>query len=184
MTIPNLLTIARILLTPVLVIFLLDQRLTEALLVFVLAGITDGLDGLIARLYRQKSRLGAFLDPMADKLLLATTYVILGYQGLVPKWLTVIVLSRDVLIVLGILILVVQNHRVEIRPALVSKLTTFSQIITVIVAMAAALASPHPVLKRVLFQVTAALTIISWAQYLVRGLRILQEGGGDQKGME
>jgi cardiolipin synthase len=181
MTIPNLLTILRILLTPVLVILLLDQRLNQALLVFIAAGITDGLDGLIARLYRQKSRLGSFLDPMADKLLLASTYVILGYQGLVPKWLTVIVLSRDVLIVLGIFILFIQNHEVEIKPALASKLTTVAQIVTVVVAMSTAMAAPHPVLIRVLFQGTAALTIISWTQYMARGLRILHEAAGNQK---
>ncbi|RLA89883.1 MAG: CDP-diacylglycerol--glycerol-3-phosphate 3-phosphatidyltransferase, partial [Deltaproteobacteria bacterium] len=99
MTIPNFLTILRILLTPVLVILLLEGRLSEALFVFIIAGVTDALDGLIARLYKQKTRLGAFLDPLADKLLLVTTYVILAVQGLVPSWLTVIVLSRDVLIV-------------------------------------------------------------------------------------
>ncbi len=102
MTIPNFLTILRVLLTPVLVILLLEERLSEALFVFIIAGVTDGLDGLIARLYKQKSRLGAFLDPLADKILLVTTYVILAVQGLVPSWLTVIVLSRDVLIVLRI----------------------------------------------------------------------------------
>ena len=76
MTIPNYLTILRVLLTPVLVILLLEERLSEALFVFIIAGVTDGLDGLIARLYKQKSRLGALLDPLADKLLLDTTYVL------------------------------------------------------------------------------------------------------------
>lgn len=177
MTIPNLLTISRVLLTPLLVIFLLEDRLSEALVVFIVAGITDGLDGLIARLYKQKTRLGAFLDPLADKLLLATTYVILAVQSLVPSWLTVIVLSRDVLIILGVFVLFMQDLPFEIRPSLASKLTTCAQIFTAIVAMATALASPHPLLKNFLFHLTAALTIISWGQYMVRGIRIMQKEG-------
>ncbi|HYA03164.1 MAG TPA: CDP-alcohol phosphatidyltransferase family protein [Syntrophobacteria bacterium] len=181
MTVPNLLTIIRILLTPFLVILLLNGRLKEALIVFVAAGITDGLDGLIARLYRQKSRLGAFLDPMADKLLLATTYVILAYQRLIPNWLAVIVLSRDVCIVVGIIMLHMQNLEVEMRPTLPSKLTTFAQIITVIVAMATSLASPHPLLRNVLFYITAGLTVFSWLQYMTRGLRLLQHAGNNQR---
>jgi cardiolipin synthase len=177
MTIPNLLTIIRVILTPLLVILLLEHRLSEALIVFIVAGVTDALDGLIARLYKQKSRLGAFLDPLADKLLLTSTYVILAYLNLIPTWLTVMVLSRDVLIVTGVSVLFMQNLPFEIRPTLASKLTTCTQIVTAIVAMATALASPHPLLKMVLFQITAAFTIISWGQYLVRGIRIMQEAG-------
>ena len=181
MTVPNLLTILRVLLTPLLVIFLLEDRLSEALLVFVAAGITDGLDGLIARLYKQKTRLGAFLDPLADKLLLATTYVLLAVQKLVPSWLSVIVISRDVLIVLGVFVLFMQDLPFEIRPSLASKLTTCAQIITAIVTMATALASPHPLLKQILFHFTAAVTIVSWAQYMVRGIRLMQETGHNQR---
>ena len=182
MTVPNLLTIVRVLLTPLLVILLLEERLSEALFVFVVAGITDALDGLIARLYKQKTRLGAFLDPLADKLLLATTYVLLAFLNLVPSWLTVIVLSRDVLIIVGVFVLFMQDLPFEIKPTIASKLTTCAQILTAIVTMASALAVPHPLLKKVLFQVTAAFTIVSWGQYLVRGVRIMQEAGDNQRG--
>ena len=181
MTIPNLLTILRVLLTPVLVIFLLQDRLIAALIVFIVAGITDGLDGLIARLYRQKSRLGAFLDPLADKVLLATTYVLLAVKSLVPSWLTVIVLSRDVLILLGIFVLFMQDLPFEIRPTIASKLTTCSQIFTAVVTMASAIATPHPLLKSILFHITAGFTIISWAQYMVKGIRIMQAAGDSQQ---
>ena len=181
MTIPNLLTILRVLLTPVLVIFLLQDRLIAALVVFIVAGITDGLDGLIARLYRQKSRLGAFLDPLADKVLLATTYVLLAVKSLVPSWLTVIVLSRDVLILLGIFVLFMQDLPFEIRPTIASKLTTCSQIFTAVVTMASAIATPHPLLKSILFHITAGFTIISWAQYMVKGIRIMQRAGDNQQ---
>ena len=177
MTIPNLLTILRVLLTPLLVILLLEERLSEALVVFIVAGVTDGLDGLIARLYKQKSRLGAILDPLADKLLLASTYALLAFQNLVPNWLTVIVLSRDLLIMVGIFVLFMQDLRFEIRPTLISKMTTCAQIVTAIVTMASALAVPNPLLKRILFLVTASLTIVSWGQYLIRGVRIMQQAG-------
>lgn len=182
MTIPNFLTILRVLLTPVLVILLLEERLSEALFVFIIAGVTDGLDGLIARLYKQKSRLGAFLDPLADKLLLATTYVLLAFQSMVPSWLTVIVLSRDVLIVLGVFVLFMQDLPFEIKPTLASKLTTCTQIITAIVTMATALATPHPLLKHSLFYLTGAVTIVSWGQYMIRGVRIMQKAGDGQRG--
>jgi len=182
MTIPNFLTILRALLTPVLVILLLEERLSEALVVFIIAGVTDGLDGLIARLYKQKSRLGAFLDPLADKLLLVTTYVLLAVQNLVPSWLAVIVLSRDVLIVLGVFVLFMQDLPFEIKPTLASKLTTCTQIITAIVTMASALATPHPLLKHFLFYLTGTVTIVSWGQYMVRGVHIMQEAGHSQKG--
>ncbi len=181
MTIPNLLTIVRVLLTPLLVILLLEERLSAALFVFVVAGVTDGLDGLIARLYKQKSRLGAFLDPLADKLLLATTYVLLAFLNLIPSWLTVIVLSRDMLIVVGVFVLFMQDLPFEIRPTLSSKLTTCAQILTAIVTMASALAVPHPLLKKILFQVTAAFTIVSWGQYLFIGVRIMQQASNNQK---
>ena len=143
--------------------------------------ITDGLDGLIARLYLQKSKLGAFLDPLADKLLLATTYVLLAVKNLVPSWLTVIVLSRDVLIVLGVFVLFMQDLPFEIKPTIASKLTTCSQIFTAIVTMATAIATPHPVLKSILFHITAGFTIISWAQYMVKGIRIMQAAGDSQQ---
>ena len=181
MTIPNLLTILRVLLTPLLVIFLLEERLSEALVVFIVAGITDGLDGMIARLYMQKSKLGAFLDPLADKLLLATTYVLLAVKSLVPSWLTVIILSRDVLILLGIFVLFMQDLPFEIRPTIASKLTTCSQIFTAIVTMASAIATPHPLLKSILFDITAGLTIVSWTQYMVKGIRLMQGAGDNQK---
>ena len=180
MTIPNLLTLVRILLTPLLAILLLEERLSAALVVFVLAGVTDGLDGLIARLYKQKSRLGAILDPLADKLLLASTYVLLAFKNLVPSWLTVIVLSRDLLIIVGVFVLFMQELPFEIRPTLISKMTTCAQIVTAIVTMASALAVPHPLLKKTLFQITAALTIVSWGQYLIRGVRIMQQEGKNQ----
>jgi len=134
MNIPNCLTILRILLTPLLVWLLLEEKLKAALLVFFIAGLTDGLDGFIARVFRQKTKLGAYLDPLADKFLLVSTFILLGIQNLVPDWLVVIAVSRDTLIILGVLTLMFHNIPLEIRPSLLSKTTTLFQLLTLLVA--------------------------------------------------
>ncbi|MDP2798605.1 MAG: CDP-alcohol phosphatidyltransferase family protein, partial [Deltaproteobacteria bacterium] len=107
MNLPNLITVIRILLTPVLIILLLNSTFNKALAVFALAGLSDGLDGLRARYLRQKTTLGAYLDPIADKLLLSATFITFATLEFVPSWLTVIIVSRDVIIVLGIAMLFV-----------------------------------------------------------------------------
>lgn len=174
MTVPNILTISRILLTPLLIWFLLDHRLNDALIVFFVAGMTDGLDGLIARLFNQKSRLGAYLDPVADKLLLVSSFVLLGRLGLVPVWLVVIAVSRDLIIVLGLAVLHFQQIPVEIRPVLLSKFTTLMQLFTVLISLASSLAPLPPWVYEGAFYVTGLLSIVSGFQYLLIGLSLLE----------
>lgn len=178
MTIPNLLTLARILLTPLLVWLLLDNRLGQALVVFFVAGITDGLDGLIARLFHQKTRLGAYLDPLADKLLLVSSFILLSHLQLVPTWLAVVAVSRDAIIVLGILTLMFHQVRVEINPSLLSKMTTLVQILTVLLT----LARPYLALPAwsypFLYWSIALLCLATGFQYILRGNR-LWEGERD-----
>src|SRR4030042_5482759 len=105
MNLPNLLTLTRVLLIPVFVIFILDHSYLYALITFAIAGITDGVDGLLARLTRQKTELGAYLDPIADKLLIVSAYITLAIIEIIPSWLAVIVITRDVIIMLGILVM-------------------------------------------------------------------------------
>src|SRR5262244_2709364 len=105
LTIPNLLTLLRIIAIPVFLILLEDLRYREALAVFVAAGLTDGLDGAIARLTHTKTTLGAFLDPAADKALLVSAFIALGFMHVVPRWLVVVVIAPDVIIVPGYLLL-------------------------------------------------------------------------------
>jgi cardiolipin synthase len=178
MNVPNLLTILRILSIPFFVICLLYDRHVIAFLVFVGAGITDGLDGLIARVYHQRSNAGAYLDPIADKLMLITAFIVLAVKGMIPGWLTVIVLARDVIIVLGILVLYLTSHKVEIRPTFMSKAATCFQIGTI----AWALLAPYSLfLKDFLIYVTvvtAVLTCITGLQYIHIGSRYLNEQGG------
>jgi len=175
--IPNMLTIVRILLTPLFAICLIKRSLEGALAVFAVAAVTDGLDGMVARLFRQKTTLGAYLDPIADKLLLATAFVTLAIQGLIPSWLTVIVITRDVLILFGVALLTIMNRSVEARPAILSKITTVAQL-TAVCSVLIGFHTPVPTkLEMPLFWFTAAMTTISGLQYIYRGLNILNEEG-------
>lgn len=173
MTVPNLLTLVRILLTPYLVWLLLDQKLNQALLVFLIAGITDGLDGLIARLFHQKSKLGAYLDPLADKLLLVSSFILLGHLHLVPSWLVIIAVSRDFIIVLGLMTLMFFEVQVEIKPSVLSKLTTLLQLLTVLSALSSFLVPTPGVIRSTLFGATAALSIASGLHYMFMGFHLL-----------
>jgi cardiolipin synthase len=169
---PNQLTILRMICAPVFVALTLDGRLREAVAVFVLGAITDAFDGLIARYYKQRTALGAILDPLADKMLLGSAYVALSFADAVsvhiPKWLTVVVLSRDAIIVVSALaIAFVSNHR-GFAPSRLGKASTAAQMICVALAFAANLMPvPWHVLD-ILFVATGALTVGSGLHYLYR----------------
>jgi cardiolipin synthase len=178
MNIPNTLTIIRILSVPVFVICLLYDRFLVALLIFVGAGITDGLDGLIARVYHQRTTTGAYLDPIADKLLLVTAFIVLAILGNIPVWLTVIVIAKDVIVALGVLILFLTSRRVEVKPVLVGKTTTFLQIVTIAWALLAPYSFFFKNFLPYLIWVTAALTCMSGLQYIYVGVNYLKEKGG------
>ena len=178
--IPNILTVLRILVTPLFVIFLIRNQHGYALLVFVFAGVSDGLDGLIARWLNQRSDLGAVLDPIADKLLLTAAYITLGILKDIPGWLAVLVISRDVLIVTGIAVLTFADIHFDIRPSLVSKWTTVFQILLIGVSLLELDFSGAQTLQAVLGWVTAGMTVLSGLHYTYLGLNILQTGYGAQ----
>lgn len=173
MTIPNILTLGRIVLTPLLVWLLLDGKLKQALVVFFVAGMTDGLDGLIARVFHQKSKLGAYLDPLADKLLLVSSFILLGHLNLVPDWLVVIAVSRDIIIVLGLMTLMFHQINVEIHPSFLSKITTLLQLLTIFLVMS----TPYMLLPdwvySILFAATAIVSVGSGVQYMLIGFSLL-----------
>ena len=177
--IPNILTIIRILLTPLFVIFLLKNLYSSALIVFTIAGITDGLDGFIARYFNQRTTLGAYLDPIADKLLLTAAYASLAILNIIPPWLTVIVISRDVLIAIGMFIFAMTNIRVEIKPSIVSKCTTVVQLLTVFLALLQMQIAGISTIIFSLCLLTAVLTIMSGLHYIYLGLNILQKASPD-----
>jgi cardiolipin synthase len=166
MTIPNLITSIRIILTPIFIIYLINERFLPALVVFVLAGLSDSADGLIARLFNQKSRLGTFLDPLADKILLIAAFITLAVTNRVPPWLTVIVISRDVLILLGVLILFLNKTDLAIRPTFLSKVTTCLQLATVFVVLSKEQIVIFMQFDYYIFWITGLLTISSGLHYM------------------
>lgn len=175
--VPNTLTLLRILLTPLFAIFLIKHLLSFALLVFAIAALSDGVDGLVARLFRQKTTLGAFLDPAADKLLLVTAFVTLAIQELIPSWLAVLVITRDVIILSGVALFTITGSAFVPKPSILSKITTVAQVACVLFVLvrhnAPEIAHPH--IQSPLFWFAAGMTMVSGLQYIYRGLNILQE---------
>jgi cardiolipin synthase len=172
--VPNTVTLLRILLTPLFAICLIKRLSGLALLVFAIAAVSDGLDGLIARLFRQKTTLGAYLDPAADKLLLTTAFVTLAIQQLIPSWLAVIVITRDVLIVFGIALFIITGREFQPVPSILSKTTTVAQLASVLAVLVEYQASRITPVQGPLFWFVAGITVVSGFQYIYRGLNILQ----------
>lgn len=173
--VPNTLSLLRILLTPLLAIFLIKHLLGFALLVFAIAALSDGVDGLVARLFHQKTTLGAYLDPAADKLLLATAFVTLAIQERIPSWLAVIVITRDVLILFGIALFVMTAREFHPVPSILSKITTVAQLASVLSVLVGFQLPGMVQVQWPLFWFAAGMTIISGFQYIYKGLNILQE---------
>lgn len=164
---PNLITALRIAAVPVLILLLKEHDYQAALAVFVAAGLSDGLDGLIAKRFGYISRLGSILDPIADKLLLVSTYVMLALLDHLPFWLVLAVVSRDALIVGGYLIYTNLYGPVQMHPSGLSKLNTLAQIaLAVAVLVQLALGYMSTLLTQSLVYATAATTIGSGVHYL------------------
>jgi cardiolipin synthase len=175
MNLPNSLTLLRVLLIPLFVILIINKAFSWALVTFVLAGITDAIDGLIARLAHQRTELGAYLDPIADKLLLSSAFVTLAIIELIPSWLTVIVVTRDLIILLGFLMFFLTNHRPKMGPSLISKVTTFLQISMVILFLLSENYIIPAFVYNVLIYTVVVFTVISGTHYIFIGARILNE---------
>jgi len=183
--IANALTAMRVLLVPLFVYLMILNRGKEALAIFAACGLTDGLDGILARRLRQRTLVGAYLDPIADKLLMATAFIVLTYLGVVPLWLTVLVISRDLFILVGSSLYLLLIDSTDIRPTAISKLNTAVQILTVVYFLAcsafpelsAALPAGGGAAIRPLVIGTCALTTaVSGGQYLYLGIRTLSDG--------
>ncbi len=179
MNLPNLLTLLRIILTPVLVIMLIRHNYMVALLIFTAAGVSDALDGAIARLMKQKTRIGAILDPVADKLLLASSYVTLAVMGSLPEWLAVIVISRDVIIVFGVLILFLFQGGVDIKPTILSKCTTLVQLFTIFLVLVNMAAGWDGRILDFAFEAAGMFTIVSGFHYMFKGIVFLGRENGN-----
>jgi len=164
---PNLITVSRIALVPVMILLLHDKSYGLALAVFIVAGVSDALDGYLAKRLNVQSRFGAVLDPVADKLLLVTAYVMLTILGHIPFWLTLAVASRDVLIVGGYLLYTSHAGPVKMRPSILSKLNTLLQIALVCVILAKQAAGLHlPWQVNAMIYGVLATTVLSGLHYL------------------
>lgn len=182
--IANGLTAARVLLVPCFAYLLISEREKAALLVFVVCGATDALDGLLARWLRQRTLAGTLLDPIADKLMMATAFIVLTYIHIVPLRLTIMVISRDVIILVGSFLYLLLFDASDIRPTGLSKANTVIQILTVIYFLSIAAfpaeaktlgAGTGGIPNRAVALVCAFTTVASGLQYLYIGLRKLSD---------
>ena len=171
-SIPNLITLGRVILVPVVFWFLVSGQPKPAFLAFIVAGISDAIDGFLAKRYGWETELGAYLDPIADKLLIVCIFIALGVSGDLPSWIVIAVVSRDVLIVIAIVLSWLLGHPTPMRPIVVSKANTVAQIMlaaTVLADKAFHLNLKGPTI--VLVWLTAALTLASLIAYLRIWLR-------------
>jgi cardiolipin synthase len=167
---PNLITTLRLLLLPVFLTLLVYRRPAPALAVLLAAALSDALDGLIARRLSQKTAIGSFLDPLADKLLSVSGFVALTLLGPIPAWFVITVISRDVIISLGSLVLYIHDGRLEIAPTLTGKAATLCQFLTLVLTLLVQVTGGWRAAWSWLLALTAALTVASGLQYLWRGL--------------
>jgi len=166
-TIPNIITMFRIATVPVLIILLHEHEYGWAFLVFLVSGISDGLDGFIAKRFDMGSELGAILDPLADKALIFSSYLMLMLLGDLPFWLFLTVIFRDVLILAGSLIYVAFNGQVKMAPSYLSKLNTFMQIALVVAILAQkTFGLDYPTFTNYLIYATFITTILSGVHYV------------------
>ena len=174
--IPNLISVLRLLLVPLTVWLVISEAYGWAFLTFMAAGISDGIDGYLARRFDWRTRLGAYLDPLADKVLLVSVYVTLGFLKLIPAWLAITVVSRDALIIGAVLLSRMMDHPVHVRPLMVSKVNTVVQIgFAVAVLGVAALGKSFASLVDYGSIPVALLTALSGAAYLASWLRHMAE---------
>ncbi len=179
MNLPNIITLGRILLVPLTIWLIVAGQFAPAFLVFIIAGVGDGIDGYIARRWRMKTQLGAYLDPLADKLLLVSIYISLGLLQRMPAWLVILVASRDVLIVGAVILSWILGKPLKMQPLMVSKVNTVAQIILGGGQLAIlAWMSDATWFMEIGSAVVAALTVASAALYMREWARHMANGAG------
>ncbi|MFM9943382.1 MAG: CDP-alcohol phosphatidyltransferase family protein [Hyphomicrobiaceae bacterium] len=166
-SIPNVITLGRIILVPVIFWLLIIGSMQAAFIAFVCAGLSDAVDGYLAKRFNLQTELGSYLDPMADKLLIASVYIALGVAAKLPSWLVIAVVSRDILIVIGVLLVWMMGNPIVIRPLPVSKANTLAQIVLAATVLAdEGFSLGMGVFRELLVWITGTLTVLSLAYYL------------------
>lgn len=171
LNLPTTLTLLRIVLMPLFVASMIYRRYDYALYIFAAAATTDTLDGLIARLKGLKTPLGAFLDPLADKFLLITSFMLLAVYDLIPLWLTITVISRDVIVVTGWIVLYLVTHSTKVQPSIIGKIAISLQLILIWYVLLDLNVPKLPDLQDYLIYLTALFTILSGFHYIYRSLK-------------
>ena len=172
LSIPNLITLGRILMVPVVVWAIASGAMWFAFVLFVAAGVSDAVDGYLAKRFNMTTELGAYLDPLADKALIVSIYLSLGINGFIPRWLVILVVSRDILIVGGIMLSWLVGNPLKIKPLLVSKLNTVAQIVFACVVLGTlGFNIEADKIKLLLMGLVAALTLLSIAAYVAEWVR-------------
>lgn len=177
MNLPNAITIIRVLLIPLFLYKVIQGEMIFATVVYLTAAISDGLDGFIARVWHLQTKVGTFLDPMADKLLITTSYFTLSVLKIIPLWLALAVISRDIIIVSGSLLVYLMKNELTIRPQPIGKVTTFFQFSYILLVLIQT-STDIPSLSNLygpMVLITGALTIISGAVYILDGLKVLED---------
>ena len=176
MSIPNLITLGRILLVPVVVWAIATSQMRLAFLLFLAAAISDAIDGFLAKRFGMKTDLGAYLDPLADKVLIVSIYLTLGITGIIPRWIVILVVSRDIMIVGAILLSWLVDKPVTVKPLTISKLNTAAQIIYAgLVLGLSGFGLEAAWLLRFSMALVAALTLLSIGFYVAEWVRHMNE---------
>jgi cardiolipin synthase len=171
-SLPNLITLGRILLVPIVVWAIASNQMEIAFAVFVVAGVSDAVDGFLARRFNLRSELGALLDPLADKALLVSIFITLGVWGAIPRWIVILVVSRDIMIVSAVIVSWLFEKPVAMKPLMVSKLNTVAQVgfAALVLASLGFGFEPTP-FDLILMVLVTAFTLVSIALYLVEWVR-------------
>ncbi|MBY0502122.1 MAG: CDP-alcohol phosphatidyltransferase family protein [Alphaproteobacteria bacterium] len=176
MNLPNLISLARLLSVPLIISLILSHQLLAAFVLFSLAGLSDALDGFLARIFKSRTTLGAYLDPIADKALLVGVYAALGQSGLIELWLVILVIFRDVLIIGGILLLFLFKSTIEMKPLMISKANTVIQLVYALFVLGQGeLHLEIPGLSQYFGYLVALTTVLSGASYVRLGLKHLNK---------
>jgi cardiolipin synthase len=180
LTIPNFITIARLIGVPLIVWLMIGDRFLAATLVFIAAGLSDAADGFIAKRFGATSELGAYLDPVADKALLVSVFVTLGFKGALPPWLIVLVVSRDLFIIGGMLLAYMLTNPMAVHPLKVSKVNTVAQIVLIAFVLGdrSGITGFGPLITVAIYLV-GALTVASAGAYLLAWVRHMAGGPGE-----
>jgi cardiolipin synthase (CMP-forming) len=171
-TIPNIITLGRIILVPIIVWAIVSSQMEIAFAIFVIAGVSDAVDGFLAKRFNMTSELGALLDPLADKALLVSIYISLGVWGEIPRWLVILVVSRDIMIVSAVIVSWLFDKPVAMKPLMVSKLNTVVQVAfaALVLASLAFNFNPRPY-DLILMGFVTVFTLVSVSLYLVEWVR-------------